>query len=265
MKPIGAALNAVGDLTATLRLWSLWGMMGWNDIKARYRGSTLGPLWITVGLGAAVAGVGLLYSALLKIPSNVLLPYLAATLVIWNFVMGVLSESTAMFQGAASIMQQVAMPKLIHLARIVWRHIIIMGHNFLVFIVVAALFKVQFLPGIPEMLLGLVLIILNVSWFALVIGVLSARYRDMPQIVANLLTFITIMTPVYWMPEALGRDNVFTMYNVFNHWLEAVRAPLLDRPHHAFSLFVSVTTAVVGWAGALTYLQYTRNKIIHWI
>lgn len=265
MKPIGAPLTAMGDLIATFQHWSLWSMMGWNDIKARYRGSTLGPLWITAGLAALVAGVGFLYSALLKIPTNVLIPYLAATLVIWNFIMGVLSESTAMFQGASSIMQQVAMPKLIHLFRIVWRHIIIMAHNFLVFVGVAVIFKVNFLFGIPEMLLGLVLVVINVSWLGLIIGLLSARYRDMPQIVTNMLTLITIMTPIYWMPEALGRDNAFTMFNIFNHWLEAVRAPLLDRPHQQLGLIVSVSTAVLGWAIALVHLHFARNKVIHWI
>jgi ABC-type polysaccharide/polyol phosphate export permease len=265
MNPIGAPQNALEDVVATMRHWALWGMMGWNDIKARYRGSVLGPLWITVGLAVTVGGVGILYSQLLKIPTETFLPYLAATLVVWVFIMGILSEATAMFQGAASIMQQVALPKLIHMMRMVWRHLIIFGHNFIVFIVVAVLFKVNALPGVAFAAIGVVLLILNISWIATVIGLLSARYRDMPQIILNLLTFVTIMTPVYWMPDILGRDFPLIKYNMFNYWLEAIRGPLLGRDYHLEALAVSAVTAVIGWSIALLHLQYVRSKIIHWV
>jgi ABC-type polysaccharide/polyol phosphate export permease len=265
MKPIGAPQNAIDDVIATGQHWALWSMMGWNDIKARYRGSVLGPLWITVALGVTVGGVGVLYSQLLKIPTETFLPYLAATLVVWTFMMGVLSESTAMFQGAAAIMQQVAMPKMIHLMRMIWRHLIIFAHNFLVFVVVAAIFKVNALPGLGYAFIGAILMVLNIGWIALVVGLLSARFRDMPQIILNTLTFITIMTPVYWMPEILGRDFPLIKYNLFNYWLEAVRAPLLGREFHFEALLVSLASAVLGWGAAIAHFQYVRSKIIHWV
>jgi ABC-type polysaccharide/polyol phosphate export permease len=134
-----------------------------------------------------------------------------------------------------------------------------------VFLVVAVMFKVNALPGAGFAALGVVLLVFNIGWIALIIGLLSARYRDMPQIILNLLTFITIMTPVYWMPEILGRDFPLIKFNLFNYWLEAVRAPLLGREFHIEALVVSFFSAILGWVAAITHFQYVRSKIIHWV
>ena len=33
------------------RAWQSWGILGWHDIRQRYRRSTLGPFWITIAMG----------------------------------------------------------------------------------------------------------------------------------------------------------------------------------------------------------------------
>ena len=40
------------DLTRGYGQRQLWLQLGWQDIKQRYRRSTLGPLWITIATGA---------------------------------------------------------------------------------------------------------------------------------------------------------------------------------------------------------------------
>ncbi len=265
MKPIGAPKSALEDVVATFKSWPLWGMMGWNDIKARYRGSAIGPFWITVGLGVTVGGVGVLYSSLLKVETGTLLPYLAVTLVIWIFIIGVLTEATALFQSAANIMQQIALPILIHLCRAVWRQFIIMGHNSIIFVIAAIYYKINVLPGLGLALVGAILVTANVTWMALVIGLVSARFKDVPQIVVNLLSFITIMTPVYWLPELVGRHVPLIKYNLFNYMLETVRSPLLGREIHIEAYVITLISAIIGWSIALLCFKSSRTRIIHWI
>ena len=38
------------------------------DIRNRYRGSVLGPFWLTLSTAVMVGGLGLLYSSLFKLP-----------------------------------------------------------------------------------------------------------------------------------------------------------------------------------------------------
>ena len=45
---------AVNDLLAGARLWRLAWSLGWLDIRLRYRGSMLGPFWLTISTGVMV-------------------------------------------------------------------------------------------------------------------------------------------------------------------------------------------------------------------
>ena len=36
----------------------LWGVLGWHDIRLRYRRSKLGPFWLTISMGVLVGVLG---------------------------------------------------------------------------------------------------------------------------------------------------------------------------------------------------------------
>ena len=72
---------AAQDLQEGLSLWRLFLTLGWLDIRLRYRGSVLGPFWLTLSTGVMVAALGVLYSALFKMALPDYLPFLAVSLV----------------------------------------------------------------------------------------------------------------------------------------------------------------------------------------
>jgi ABC-2 type transport system permease protein len=53
--------RAFGDLGQGWRQRTLWGYLGWQDIKQRYRRSVLGPLWISISMGVIATAMGILY------------------------------------------------------------------------------------------------------------------------------------------------------------------------------------------------------------
>jgi len=53
---------AVCDVQEGVRLLPLAWKLGWLDIRLRYRGSTLGPLWLTLSTGIMVGALGFLYA-----------------------------------------------------------------------------------------------------------------------------------------------------------------------------------------------------------
>ena len=49
---------AVKDFKDGVSSIYVWPMLGWLEIKQRYRRSVLGPFWLTISTGALVAGMG---------------------------------------------------------------------------------------------------------------------------------------------------------------------------------------------------------------
>ena len=80
-QPFGHAGRGPGHAPARLA-WTL----GWLDIKLRYRGSMLGPFWLTLSTGIMVGSLGVLYSTLFHMNMHEYLPFLSLSLVLWGFL-----------------------------------------------------------------------------------------------------------------------------------------------------------------------------------
>ncbi len=77
------------DLRDGLAAFRLAFTLGWLDIKLRYRGSVLGPFWLTLSTAIMILAMG---AALLRSCSTWnctdYMPYLALSLVLWNTLGG---------------------------------------------------------------------------------------------------------------------------------------------------------------------------------
>ena len=50
---------AIADVVEATGLWRLCWTLAWLDIRLRYRGSILGPLWLTLSTGLMVAAMAI--------------------------------------------------------------------------------------------------------------------------------------------------------------------------------------------------------------
>src|SRR5882757_2105146 len=104
------------------RSW-MWSAMATQDIKMRYRGSLLGPFWLTISMVIMVAAMGVIYARMFNMEITRYLPFLTVGLVIWSFVSTVILEGCQTFLSAQGIITQVRMPFSIHAWRTVYRNL----------------------------------------------------------------------------------------------------------------------------------------------
>ena len=81
------------DLREAGSLWRLCWTLAWLDIKLRYRGSLLGPLWLTLSTAIMVGSMGFLYAALFHMNLHEYLPFLALSIVLWNFLSSLVADA----------------------------------------------------------------------------------------------------------------------------------------------------------------------------
>ena len=256
---------ALLDLVQGARAHHLWGLLGWQDIRRRYRRSILGPFWITISLGVFVAALGTLYGALLKIELAEYVPYLALGFIVWTLISNMLTDGCTVFTAAEGIIKQVNQPLSVHLCRILWRSFIIFCHNAVIFVVVAVLFSVW--PGVTGLLAlpGLVLVCLNGAWAGLLLGIVSARFRDLPPLVESIMRVAFFLTPIIWMPSLLPGRGVLLEFNPFFHLLELVRAPMLGQLPGLVSWLAVVGITLGGWLVTFVMFRRYRRRIAYWI
>jgi lipopolysaccharide transport system permease protein len=258
-------LQVIDDLLTTIRLRRLCWTLGWLDIKGRYRGSLLGPLWLTLSTAVMVAALGILYSTLFRIDLRSYLPFLALSLILWNFVQTLVSEGCTCFTQAEGMIRAVRMPYSLYAARIIVRNVLVLAHNVIVIAVVYLIFGIW--PGaagliaLPALLLWLV----DSLAVCMLLGALCARFRDVPPIVGSLMQIAFFVSPIIWKPELIEHGARLLPLNPFYSLFEIVRAPLLGEVPGwgvwACAILYSAALAAAAWS----LFVRVRSRLAFWL
>jgi homopolymeric O-antigen transport system permease protein len=257
--------EALLDLYHGLAHWQLWGLLGWNDIRQRYRRSIVGPFWITISMAAMIGGIGYMYAGLFGQKLDDYLVYLAAGIIVFNLISNVLTDGTQVFIASTRAILQAKAPLSIYVYQIIWRNILIFFHNIWIQVILILVFRVDVGFAVLLAFAGLFLLIVNSTWVALILGVLSARFRDVPPIVASLMQVAFFLTPIFWKPEHLPNREAFVELNPFYYFIEVVRMPLLGQIPPARMWWVVLgVTCVCGVVSLLFFARY-RKRIAYWV
>jgi lipopolysaccharide transport system permease protein len=257
--------SAWADVIEGAKLWPLWGTLGWNEILQRYRRSTLGPFWLTASMAVMVIALGVIYAELFAQKIDDFIPFFCVGILVWTLIASYLTESGTLFIASESYIKQISLPYSVYVFRSGWAKLIIFAHNFVIYFGVLIYFGIW--PGSVALLaiVGLLLVILNGALATLTIGMASARFRDIPQVINSVVQILFFLTPVIWKPESLKGHTYVTEYNPFFHLLEIVRAPLLGVLPTATNYMVVVVVTILNAALALYLFSRFRGRIAYWI
>ena len=252
-------------LFSGLKSWRLWMLLGWLDIRQRYARSALGPFWITLSMGVMVGSIGLVYGTLFGQEMKGYLPLVGTGFVIWGLVSGILNDSCYAFINSGNYIRQSDACLWIYVFQVIWRQMIMLAHNFAIVVVLRLVFDIGHYQELIFFFPGLALLVINLTWMAKLAATWSARYRDIPQLIASVVQILFYVTPLMWLPKMLGKHRWILTFNPFANLIDLVRAPLLGQmPDHA-SWLVGIGLAVVGWGLALWTSARTYKKIAYWI
>ncbi len=262
----GHAIAAVADLFEGLSKSWLWMTLAHQDLKLRYRGSILGPFWQTITTAMMIGGMGFIYAKLFHTTMEGYFPLLATGLVFWQFASGMITEGCSTFFSQQGIIQQVRLPFSLHAYRLVYRNLLILAHNFIIIPIVLIIYP----PPITWLRLlelgpGLALILLNGLWISILLGMISARFRDIPPIVASIVQVVFFMTPIFWPADGLGSHRWVAQINPIYAAIDVVRAPLCGQPNEPYSWSILLAVTVLGCVASFAFFARFRTRIAFWV
>ncbi|HGO6126762.1 MULTISPECIES: ABC transporter permease [Burkholderia] len=256
---------SLADLKQSIASWRLWTLLGWLEIRQRYARSRLGPFWLTISMGVMISSLGVVYGTLFGQKLSEYLPYLASSIVLWGLFSQTVQDGSVAYINSSSYIRQMATPKLIYILQVVWRNLIVLVHNFVIIVALLLIFGVKNWETLPMFIPGLFLFILNALWIAMVAGLLSARFRDLPQIIGALLQVAFYVTPIIFRPDALTRFAFIVEWNPLAYLIDVVRGPLIGHMPSALTWGVVIGMAAIGWPLALLLTGRFLKRIPYWV
>lgn len=266
-EPTQGSKVAIRDISEAFSKYRLALIFGWQDVAQRYRRSRVGAFWLTLNMAVFIGALGLIFGTLFQSEMREFLPYLCAGVIIWGFITTCLSEGCTTFTSSDGIILQVRMPLFTHVMRALWRNVIIFAHNIVIFpillLILGRMVSINALWAIP----GFVVLCLNLAWMMLILAIICARFRDMTQVVTNILQVLFYATPIMWMVKILP-DHVskaFIVFNPFFHFIELVRAPLLGSPPTMLDWSFAIASTIIGWIMAVVFFGRYRWRVAYWL
>ena len=261
----GRSVVAWRDLVEGLKRYWMWTALALQDMKIRYRGSLLGPFWVTISTLVMVVAMGLIYSHLFHTTSITYMPYLGLGLIVWQLISTLITEGCQTFLMAEGIIQQIPVPFSIHAYRVVCRNLIVFAHNLAIVPLGWIAFRISLDWHLLEAAAGCFVLAVNGVWISLFFGLFNARFRDIAPIVASLLQVIFFLTPIFWPIESLGTYRPIAEFNPLFCAIDVIRAPLIGVPVEPSSWPVLLAATVVGFATTFVLFARFRSRIAFWV
>lgn len=253
------------DFSSSIRLLRFSWTLAKMKLRAQYRGSIIGPFWITISSAIFFLGLGLIYSYLWKAELADYLPWLMTGFSVWIFISQSITESCNIFISAEPLMKRRQMP----LSSYVFQHMFYLG---MFFAHLAPILMIAFLVSSVGSWLHLLVLPLSITIYAInlyfltiVLGLICARFRDLQQAITTMLQLLFFMTPIIWSPSQLGENQLLIYLNPLSSFVELVRAPILGQAIHPIAIITVIVLSFLNALVAFTMFKRFQHRLIFWL
>jgi ABC-type polysaccharide/polyol phosphate export permease len=196
------------ELRSLLRYRQLIAALTVRDLKARYRGSVLGFFWSLANPLMLLGVYTLVFTKFFPRPDLQPFPlFLFAGILPWSFFAGAVLESTTSISSNAGLIKKVMFPAEALPLVVVMSHLV---HFVLALPILLAALLIFHLMGeaplSPVLLLAPVVMLLQtffIAGIALIVSSASVLFRDLRDLIANLMQLFFFLTPVIYSLEKI--------------------------------------------------------------
>ena len=245
----------------------VWSGLALADIKSRYRRTALGPFWMTLSMSVMVCSVGIVYAGLFGNEITHYLPFLATGIIVWTYISTCIIDGCNVFITAAGFIKSVPLPLASHVFRALACNALILAHNAVLIIFLWMILGWSIGFDAILAVLGLLIDTVALVGIALTLGILSARFRDIPPLIAALVQLLFLLTPIMWMPSALKSPalSLVIELNPIYYLIEVVRGPLLGQTPPPKIWLIAILLAVACLATGVALYSKLRHRVAYWL
>jgi len=254
-----------------LKLRDVWhyrdllGLLVRRDFVSFYKQTILGPVWFFVQPLITIYTFTLVFNKLGNISTDAVpapLFYLAGTL-LWNYFSDCLLKTSTVFKDNAAILGKVYFPRLIMPLSIVLSNLIRFAVQFILFVVMAALFSFKGAVLHPSgiLLLFPILIIIVAALglgLGMIVSAVTTKYRDLSFVITFgvplLMYTTTVIYPLSTAIEKYPEYSWLIKYNPITPVIETFRYGFFGQGSFSWGLF--------GYSAAVTFIILLIGTVI---
>jgi lipopolysaccharide transport system permease protein len=227
-------------------------MLGWRDMKAKYKQSALGPLWLVLQPLGMLAAITIAFSKVTSVDTGNV-PYVVFALVglaVWTYVQMTITVAPGTLQANQQVVRRSPCPRV---AFVTGTLISVLPP--LAVVLAASIVGAAISGSLPIEALALPLLVawlVVLMWgFTLLVTALGGRFRDAVALAPLVVQSGIFLTPVGYPLAAAGSFAKVLAFNPVSGVIEGWRWSLLGIAPDGFAIGVAlgetVVMALAGW------------------
>ena len=255
------------DFIHAIISWRVFYVLGLQDIRIRYIRSKIGLAWLTFNTLITMITLGFVFGYLMGDGFFVFFPYLVLGFLFWSFIETVLNELTVAFPSSAGLILETKIPFYTHIFRVLYRNLIIFGHNLILIPILIIFFDLKFSFTIFSLILLLFETLIFIIAIGGVLAIISCRYRDMSTLLSNIVRILFYLTPILWNVDMVKNENIlfFIKLNPFYSLINQFRNIFINGTFDFFQFFSFTTISLLLLLLSFVFFGNYKNRIAYWL
>lgn len=227
-------------------------MLGWRDMKAKYKQSALGPLWLVLQPLGMLLAITIAFSKVTSVNTGNI-PYVVFALVglaVWTYVQMTISVAPMTLPSNQLVVRRSPCPRV---ALVTGTLIAVLPP--LAVVLTASVAAAAISSGLPTQALMMPLMVawlLLLMWgFTLLVAALGGRFRDAVAFAPLIVQAGIFLTPVGYPLDAAGSFAKVLAFNPASGLIEGWRWSLLGIPPDGFAIGIALAETIgvvlLGW------------------
>ena len=176
-----------------------------QDVRLKFRRSSIGPAWIFVNLTVMVLSIGFIYANLLGQDTHEFIPYLTIGMILWGYLTNSIVDGGNAFIHSEGYIRQISLPIYVYIFRSFVSISVTMLITMLAFVIVAVVYRLPVGPATLLAIPGLLMLMTTALLLITIFAHLNARFRDVAHMAAVGMQVLFYVTPVIFPASLLQR------------------------------------------------------------
>lgn len=237
-------------------------LLGREDFALQFKATRLGPAWLVLGSSLWITSMALILAVVFKQPIHNYFPYLAAGMFCWMFTSNTLVESCESLVSYKAELLNFSHQPVFYIWRLNFKMLMTYSQYLVIVLALCSFFgtlsKNSFI--LPLSVAIQFCIVFHMSY---VLAGIGAYLRDVKHIVALLCQVAPLLSPIVWRREQLGNYSWVAEFNPVYHYVEIVRAPIVDDyiPTTSFIICLAGSAILVALSQVIRR-NYIKNVVL---
>lgn len=233
-----------------------------KELKARYKNTFFGFLWIVVNPLLQMIVIGFIFRLFIKEPIQNYYLYLFAGLLVWNFFSISLTKTTPSIVNERSLIKKAKFPRAVIPLSIILSNFVHLLLAFLLLFIPVLILGTLARYWILELFLGFTLTFIFTSGMSLLTSALNVRFRDINFFVQAALILWFYATPIVYSISIVPRNLIWLWrINPLTSTVQLFQSALAGAPAPgpAMLLVNSILILLVTILGFALFVKESKN------